>query len=118
MTFLQKLNQFPPYLVRLAALKGRGRGARWKSLRDIAKDSGLSTERVSQISFLTSWDSIPAGTIVRFCKGCNVQLDNYRGRDRLIEFLQKSTMVHLRHDRLTSTQREVLVRLLRLSKAQ
>lgn len=118
MTFLDRLNQFPPYVVRLAALKGRGRGARWKSLRDIARDSGLSTERVSQISFLTHWGTIPAQTIVQFTKGCGVQIDNHRGRDRLVEFIAKAKMVHLRHDRLTSTQRAVLSRLLALSKAK
>lgn len=114
MNWLDRLNKFPPYLVRICSTKTNGRA--WRNTRDIARDSGLSIGRVAEISFLTRWDDLPAKTVVAFCRGCAVNLDDYVGRGRFTHFLSRSRMAHVQN--LKGRRKELFARLLALAKRQ
>lgn len=115
MNFLDQLNRFPPYVVRLLACSNHGK--RWRNTRDIARDSGLSHTRVAEISMMRVWDDLPARTICAFLKGCNVDVSDKFGRDLLTQKLRTNNrMCHLRN--LTARQRAFVGRLMKLAKTQ
>jgi hypothetical protein len=81
LTLSQKLERFPPIACRLLARRRRkGDGRRFIPLSDaeIAERSGLAPFQVRAISFETRWDDIPVGQMVRFMRGCNIDVENSR----------------------------------------
>jgi hypothetical protein len=83
----------PPWLCRLLARKGVGRGRRAMSNREIAAASGLSPVTVGRLSHKKTWSNVNFRTVERFTKGCGVNL-NALGRQR--RFLRSAKLVHLR----------------------
>ena len=57
-TITELLESFPPCVIRLLAREGKGRGAKRLTHEDIAKRSGLSYEKVRDISPMKSWDKV------------------------------------------------------------
>jgi len=82
MKIWEKLEQFPPPLVRcLARRKMRGRAVRALSDQEVAIQSdGLTTLEVRAVSSTEDWDSISIGTAKSFCKGCG--FDPLSAQDR------------------------------------
>jgi len=72
----EKLDNMPPAMVRLIARKPDGR-RRPMTNAEIAEASGLSEDRVKEISMLTTWDDVPVGETYAFCSGCGVTYRNY-----------------------------------------
>lgn len=72
MKIWDKLEQFPPPLVRcLARQKARGKAVRALSDQEVAIQSeGLTTIEVRAISNSLSWESIAIGIAQKFCRGC------------------------------------------------
>lgn len=101
MTWLQKLEKFPPCLLRMFALTGWGRYRRLKTRKEIAKEGGISQATVAKLTRMTSWKRLTIGTIEGYIKGCGVDpLDNkqmreckrlYSRQDRKQKFLANST---------------------------
>lgn len=77
LTFVEKLNRFPPIVCRiLARVPLDTGGVRAKTDHEIAQASGLTLSKVASLSHLTTWDEVPLATIVAFTKGCGSDLDN------------------------------------------
>lgn len=72
----EKLDRFPPVVIRLLARKQRGRTVTAMSDQDIAAASGLSVGQVKSVSRLTNWGTVDVDTLQAFCKGCGADLDN------------------------------------------
>ena len=70
MTLLDRLNRYPPRLIRLLARKQHGQLP--MSAADIALRGGLSVTRVKQISKARSWERIQIRTAQAFISGCGV----------------------------------------------
>lgn len=68
---LEKLNQLPPYQVRMFARHGR-RGVPM-TLREIAAASGLSYRKVKLISCMTEWDRVVVGDAAAFMGACGLR---------------------------------------------
>ena len=75
-TITELLESFPPCVIRLLAREGKGRGAKRLTHEDIAKRSGLSYEKVRDISPMKSWDKVAIADADAFMKGCGVTLRN------------------------------------------
>lgn len=75
-TISEMLGAFPPQIIRLLAREGKGRGAKRLTHHDIAKRSGLSYEKVRDLSLLKSWDRVSIGDADAFMRGCGVTLRN------------------------------------------
>ena len=75
-TISQLLEAFPPQIIRLLAREGKGRGAKRLTHQDVAKRSGLSYEKVRDLSLLKSWDRVSIGDADSFMRGCGVTLRN------------------------------------------
>lgn len=74
---LQHLDQIPPCIARLCARKK----AKAKSLREIAKDSGLSYQMANWIALQPTWANVKVEDALRFATGCG--LDLLRPRKKL-----------------------------------
>jgi hypothetical protein len=74
---LQHLDQIPPCIARLCAR----RKAKAKSLREIAKDAGLSYQVTNWIALQPTWEHVSVGDALRFADGCG--LDLLRPRKKL-----------------------------------
>lgn len=90
----EKLDKFPPCVVRLLARKCNGRQA--LSSAEIAKAGGLPKSTVIWLSKQISWDKIHVGTIKRFFKGCRVDFEHMAHHR---EFLSKRLWVHINSPR-------------------
>lgn len=77
LTFPEKLKRFPPIVIRILARARQPKGG-IRALTDveIAQVSGLTLPEVARISRLTSWDRVPIGTLLAFCRGCGADLDD------------------------------------------
>ena len=74
---LTHLDQIPPCFARLCARSN----ARAKSLRDIARDSGLSYQMTNWIAQQPTWKFVTVGDALKFATGCD--LDLLRPRQKL-----------------------------------
>jgi len=72
--FEQRLKQFPPFLVRLAARK-KGRP---KTRREIIIDSGLPGRTIDRLSRARTWDHVTCRVMFAFSNGCGVDLARLR----------------------------------------
>lgn len=88
-TLLEKLDQFPPFLIRLCARRGR----KAMTDRQLAAASGLSTNTVFRISHRSSWESISIGAASRFITASGVDILRPR---RLKEFVKRGKFSHLK----------------------
>jgi hypothetical protein len=72
MKIWEKLEQFPPPLVRcLARQKAMGKAVKALSDQEVAiLSNGLNAVEVKEISKSSSWDKIEIGRAKAFCRGC------------------------------------------------
>lgn len=101
MNWIQKLEKFPPCMLRMFALTGWGRFRRLKTRKEIAQDGGIGQATVAKLTRMTSWKRLTIGTIEGYIKGCGVDpLDGkqmkeckrlYSRLDRKQQFLANST---------------------------
>lgn len=104
----QKLDQCPPWLVRLMAIvPGRGgRKARRIPEAEIIRRSGLSRRTVIRLSYSQSWGSLTLATTSRFAAACGV---NLLGRNPTFHFFRSHSRGDC--DYLTKAQKRALERL-------
>jgi hypothetical protein len=77
LTLPQKLDRFPPVVIRLLARERRPDGSvRALTTFDIATRSGLTRSEVAHLSRLTSWGDVSIEVMLAFVKGCGADLDN------------------------------------------
>lgn len=94
MTLLERLDRFPPFLVRLCARAGHGH--RRLTVRQIAERSGLSKSTVANLAVQTSWEHCTIHQIEAFTRGCGVDLFHLKDhrkflRERKWAYLYRST---------------------------
>lgn len=98
--FSQRLDRYPPILVRLLTTWGRGAKAWMPSDAQIAKAGGLSMADVKRLAYSTSWAGIPIDLIDRYLAGCKVDLQNRREFGRLEYMRLQGTFEHARRSPL------------------
>ncbi len=77
LTFIQKLDRFPPIAIRiLARVPVDSGGVRAKTDEEIAGESGLSLCEVASLSHLDRWNTVPIATAFAFIGGCGANLDD------------------------------------------
>jgi hypothetical protein len=77
LTLPEKLDRFPPLVVRLLARTSRSEGGqRALTTAEIAARSGLSISEVKTLSTFTTWTDVSIGTMQAYLKGCGADLDN------------------------------------------
>lgn len=96
----EKLNDFPPPLVRcLARVKARGRAVRALTDQEVALGSGgLTTINVRELSRSTDWSNITVGDAKKFCNGCRFDPLSSADRNRAGSYLKSNPQfIFLRH---------------------
>lgn len=89
--FSQRLDRYPPILVRLLAVRGRGATAWAMTDQQIVQASGLTFAEVKRASYSTNWKELPVWIMQAFLLGCGIDLE------------KRSTMQRLEFMRLTGT---------------
>jgi hypothetical protein len=85
--FWKITHDFPPPKVRLFAKQpGGGRGQLAISDAELAISSGIPINRVREISFLTSWDSVPVGEMRAFLTACQFDPMSVKHRNRITTY--------------------------------
>jgi hypothetical protein len=89
----KRLNKFPPYLCRLVARTGKGKGCRALTLTEIAAASGLDVSTVARLSYRRKWDDEPLWVISQYAIGCGVNLLHPR---RHLDYLKRRKKISIR----------------------
>ena len=87
------LNRFPPFLCRLVARKGRGKGCKMLTLSEISMASGLDVSTVSRLSKRRKWDKEPVWVVSKFAEGCGVNLMHPR---RHLDYLKRRKKISIK----------------------
>lgn len=95
----KKLSQFPPIVCRLLARTGPKGRQRPMTDEEIAKASGLPVSTVISLSWMTSWNDVSCGNMLRFSKACGVDYSNALAMRNHVKYLKlRSRFVYLRRD--------------------
>ncbi len=123
--FWKVLGDFPPPKVRLLAkLPGGGRSVLAISDAELAINSGLTLDRVREISYSTNWDSISLAEMRAFFTACYFDPTLAAHRNRVAEYyrvcLKRNTKVfqYLRNHPKWESEFLPLVKLLRQLESQ
>lgn len=81
--FKQRLDRYPPILIRLCATRGRYPNERALTDQQIADACGLTMAEVKRVSYSTDWDQIPIATAYRFLTGCDIDIERRKTLRRL-----------------------------------
>lgn len=79
----ERLDRYPPILVRLLARRGRGRETWYPDDASLAAVCGLSIARFKFIEWSTDWRDITNGDRRAYFMGCDVNLENRATLKRL-----------------------------------
>ena len=96
--FYQRIDKYPPVLVRLMArkprAKGSGNGTRPLSTGEIASLSGLPSSMVEGLSHSTTWKGVDVYTVRDFTVACGVDFTNPLHMKRLSQYLHRRGAFH------------------------
>lgn len=97
MTFWQKLNRFPPCLVRLLAMRN---GVPMES-SEIARAMGTTEFHVDHLSMQQSWAEFDARTMELFLKSCGCDFEVDKVNNRMRTYIKGSLRwpMHRKHPR-------------------
>lgn len=104
-SYVARFDKIPPKLCRLLARTSHG--LKLMTEQEICEHSGLSRERVVQISHLSTWSGLPLSVIESFSHACRVDL---LAPSEHLRFLRRRKRVYL--ERTTAAQRRMLARLM------
>lgn len=106
MTIWNKLEKFPPVLIRLLARKG---GEAMTDREIVAASNGnLDLADVRRLSYLVSWEDVGLAQLRVFCLACNADLDDRITFRRLNRYMKDPKFEHLRRSKQWPTFREML----------
>jgi hypothetical protein len=111
LSYEERCRRYPPILVRLLTIRGRGKEQYWPDDREICEDSNLPLKVIKQLSYSLDWVGIDMPTHFAFMKGCAIDLEKRRTFRRL-EWMRKSGYFsHLRKSPLWKSKIEEMVEL-------
>lgn len=111
------LEKYPPVFVRLYAKERSGERVHCAlSDQEIAIRTGLTLDRIKQISKLVSWDDVTVGDARLFCQGCNFDPFSYVDRNRLAAYSRKGTYAFLRNSSHWKSTFRPLIKILQNAK--
>ncbi len=104
LTFQQRLDRFPPILIRLLVTRGGKHDRtlptaqpRWVPTdRELADSCGLTMAEFKFVSYSTRWDGPVMAYLARYLRGCDVDLESRRCFLRLQWMRDHGTFTHLR----------------------
>lgn len=82
LTLEEKLNRYPPNVVRLFArtssVRGKRKGYRRRALTtaEIAASSGLDEATVRRLSFAPIWAGVPVDVMLAYLRGCGADFND------------------------------------------
>lgn len=109
--FRERLDRYPPILIRLLTTWGDGASRYVPTDRQLAQSSGLRIADVKWVSYSTSWEFIPHGVSARFMAGCKIDLENRRTFRRLEWMRRNGQFEHLKIEPLWSGQFEEMLQI-------
>jgi hypothetical protein len=86
--FKQRLDRYPPILVRLCATRGQHPNQHVLSDRQIVDASGLTVAEVKFVEYSVNWDDIPDRLKYPFLAACDIDLEKRRTFRRL-EYMRR-----------------------------
>ena len=96
--FYERIDKYPPVLVRLMARKpranGNGNGTRPLTTIEISDRSGLPVSMVEGLSHATTWKGVDVYTVRDFTVACGVDFTNPLHMKRLAQYLHKRGAFH------------------------
>jgi hypothetical protein len=93
---LETLDEWPPFLVRALAIRGRGASARRKTIPELVRETGVSARTLEYIFARTTWAGVKVGVADRIFKACNVNpLRRTVQYDRVRRRLAPGNLSHL-----------------------
>jgi hypothetical protein len=116
LTFRQRLDRYPPILVRLMTTrrtKSAAGTAVWVPTDEqLADAAGLPLATFKFVAYSTSWDAISIDAMYRFLMACDIDLEKRRCFRRIEHLRRRGQFRHLRRDPLWATVYEPMVALL------
>lgn len=113
----QILERYPPVFVRLYAKERSGERVHCALTdQEIAIRTGLSLDRIKEISQMVDWDNVTIGDAREFCLGCNFDPFNYVDRNRLAAYTRRGTYAFLRRSSHWKTTFQPLIKILQNAK--
>lgn len=91
----EKLTIFTPRMCRILARKKVGKRTVALSTEEIADASGMTVPEVHVLMLQRDWTAVPVGLMVRFMRGCGVDIDSRASMIRHRDLLRKSQNVPL-----------------------
>lgn len=102
--FQQRLERFPPILIRLLTVRGPG-NRRWVPTdAQLANACGLSMAEFKWASYSTSWKDLPDRVKYAYLRGCDIDLEKRRHFRRLMWMKTHGIFSHLKRSELWSVQ--------------
>lgn len=91
--FREKLERYPPLVCRILARKTVNKRTVAIRTSEIVHESGLSFERVMEISRMMEWDTVPVGEMYMFMRGCNVDIETRDGQRFQYDYSRKMSRI-------------------------
>lgn len=118
LTFPQRLDRFPPILLRLLVTRGGradevpARQRAWTPTdRDLAESCGLTVAELKFVSYSVEWKGPVMAYLLPFLRGCGFDLDNRRCFRRLEWMKRAGRFTHWQTDPVRKAQFEELLQI-------
>lgn len=96
MNISKKLLTFAPIACRLLARRKTRTGAVIAMTdEDIKRASGLPTHTIKRLSWCLDWDDVAVPDMIRFTRGCGIDLDNRECVKANTRYLRQGTWRHI-----------------------
>lgn len=102
--YQQRLERFPPILIRLLTTRGHGADKWVPTDRQLADACGLTMAEFKWVSYSTVWDEITDRIKSAYLMGCDVDLEKRRCVRRLEWMRRHGKFTHLKKSPLFETQ--------------
>jgi hypothetical protein len=83
LNFRQRLDRYPPILIRLLATRGRGKAVHMPTDRQLAESCALTMAEFKFVAYSTAWAGPVMAYLDRYLAGCGVNLESRRCFHRL-----------------------------------
>lgn len=102
--YQQRLDRYPPILIRLLVVRGRGASKFVPDDATLATDCGLTMAQFKFVSYSTSWDDITDFLRTCYLRGCGIDLEKRRCFRRLEWMRRHGNFSHLKRSPVWATQ--------------
>jgi hypothetical protein len=109
LNFKQRQDRFPPILIRLLTVFGRGRDRYVPDDRELAAACRMTVAALKFVSYSVAWDAVTVAQQRAYLRGCGVDLESRRCFLRLDWMRTHGHFTHLRKNPLLVAQFEEML---------